>query len=78
MEGGFTTDALVDMTAGVDEAFEIFQLDDEKAKPPGFKERIKGILYQGYLKKSMLGTSINGDGPGKEGHVDNGLITGID
>jgi hypothetical protein len=78
MDGGHTTDALIDMTAGVDEAFEIFQLEEEGEKPPNFKERIKGLLHQGYAKKSMLGCHINPDPEEKEAPIDNGLIKGID
>ena len=78
MDGGFTTDALIDMTAGVDETFKIFDLSDETAKPPNFKERIKGVLQQGYARKSMLGCSITPDESEKEAPLTNGLIKGID
>lgn len=78
MDGGVTSDALTDMTAGVDEAFAIFQPDEEAVKPPNFKERIKGILQQGYARKSMLGCSITADPSEKEAHLPNGLVKGID
>jgi hypothetical protein len=55
MEGGFTTDALIDMTGGIEEAFE---LNNASTKTPEFKEQIKRVLWQAYLRKSMLGCSI--------------------
>ena len=78
MDMGHTTDALIDMTAGVDEAFEIFRLDQTTVKPPAFKERIKGLLHQGYARKSMLGSSITGDPSKREARLENGLVRGKD
>lgn len=55
MEGGFTTDALIDMTGGIEEAFE---LNATSAANADFKDQIKRVLWQAYLRKSMLGCSI--------------------
>ena len=55
MEGGFTTDALIDMTGGIEEAFE---LNSAATATQEFKEQIKRVLWQAYLRKSMLGCSI--------------------
>jgi hypothetical protein len=55
MEGGFTTDALIDMTGGIEEAFE---LNNPSTTTKDFKEQIKRVLWQAYLRKSMLGCSI--------------------
>jgi len=55
MEGGFTTDALIDMTGGIEEAFE---LNTPSTATKDFKEQIKRVLWQAYLRKSMLGCSI--------------------
>jgi len=55
MEGGFTTDALIDMTGGIEEAFE---LNNPSIANKDFKEQIKHVLWQAYLRKSMLGCSI--------------------
>ena len=55
MEGGFTTDALIDMTGGIEEAFE---LNSASATSKDFREQIKRVLWQAYLRKSMLGCSI--------------------
>ena len=55
MEGGFTTDALIDMTGGIEEAFE---LNSAATATKEFKEQIKRVLWQAYLRKSMLGCSI--------------------
>ncbi len=55
MEGGFTTDALIDMTGGIEEAFE---LENPSTATKDFKEQIKRVLWQAYLRKSMLGCSI--------------------
>jgi hypothetical protein len=55
MEGGFTTDALIDMTGGIEEAFE---LKNPSTATNDFKEQIKRVLWQAYLRESMLGCSI--------------------
>ena len=55
MEGGFTTDALIDMTGGIEEAFE---LNSASVASKDFQEQIKRVLWQAYLRKSMLGCSI--------------------
>ena len=55
MEGGFTTDALIDMTGGIEEAFE---LNIPSTKTEYFKDQVKRVLWQAYLRKSMLGCSI--------------------
>ena len=55
MEGGFTTDALIDMTGGIEETFE---LNTRSAATSSFKKQIKCVLWQAYLRKSMLGCSI--------------------
>lgn len=55
MEGGFTTDALIDMTGGIEEAFE---LNNPSTGTKDFKEQIKRVLWQAYLRKSMIGCSI--------------------
>lgn len=56
MEGGFTTDALIDMTGGIEETFDL-------NTGPGtnnfqFKEQIKHVLWQAHLRESMIGCSI--------------------
>ena len=55
MEGGFTTDALIDMTGGIEEAFE---LNIPSMATKEFQEQVKRVLWQAYLRKSMLGCSI--------------------
>ncbi len=55
MEGGFTTDALIDMTGGIEEAFE---LNNPSTITKDFQEQVKRVLWQAYLRKSMLGCSI--------------------
>lgn len=55
MEGGFTTDALIDMTGGIEEAFE---LNNAVATNTDYREQIKRVLWQAYQRKSMLGCSI--------------------
>jgi hypothetical protein len=55
MEGGFTTDALIDMTGGIEEAF---ALNESATATQDFKDQIKRVLWQAYLRKSMLGCSI--------------------
>jgi hypothetical protein len=65
MEGGFTTDALIDMTGGIEEAFE---LNSSSTAATDFKEQIKRVLWQAYLRKSMLGCSITVSFFKKESH----------
>ncbi|CAF1216362.1 unnamed protein product [Adineta steineri] len=73
MEGGFTTDALIDMTGGIEEAFE---LNSTAAATADFKEQIKRVLWQAYLRKSMLGCSITADPKVTEAKLLNGLVKG--
>jgi hypothetical protein len=55
LEGGFTTDALIDMTGGIEEAFE---LNNPSTITKDFQEQVKRVLWQAYRRKSMLGCSI--------------------
>ncbi|CAF3407564.1 unnamed protein product [Rotaria socialis] len=73
MEGGFTTDALIDMTGGIEEAFELNNASTANAE---FKERVKRVLWQAYLRKSMLGCSITADPNVTEARLSNGLVKG--
>lgn len=74
MEGGFTTDALIDMTGGIEEAFEL----NNPSATKDFKEQIKRVLWQAYLRKSMLGCSITADPRITEAKLPNGLVKGCD
>ena len=74
MEGGFTTDALIDMTGGIEEAFEI----NSPSATKDFKEQIRRVLWQAYLRKSMLGCSITADPRITEAKLPNGLVKGWD
>lgn len=56
MEGGFTTDALIDMTGGIEEAFELNSTATAGSKE--FQEQIKTVLRQAYYRQSMIGCSI--------------------
>ncbi|CAF1568337.1 unnamed protein product, partial [Didymodactylos carnosus] len=71
MEGGFTTDALIDMTGGIEEAFEL-----NGVTTPDFKDQVKRVLWQAYLRKSMLGCSITADPNVTEARLSNGLVKG--
>lgn len=74
MEGGFTTDALIDMTGGIEEAFDI---NSPSTANKDFKEQIKRVLWQAYLRKSMLGCSITADPKITEAKLSNGLVKGL-
>ena len=56
MEGGFTTDALIDMTGGIEEAFELNNAATAGSKD--FQDQIKAVLLQAYYRQSMIGCSI--------------------
>ncbi|CAF3599350.1 unnamed protein product [Rotaria sp. Silwood1] len=73
MESGLTTDALIDMTGGIEEAFE---LNDPSTATNEFKEQVKRVLWQAYLRKSMLGCSITADPRVTEARLPNGLVKG--
>ncbi|CAF5016803.1 unnamed protein product, partial [Rotaria sp. Silwood1] len=62
--GGKMNEALINMTAGLDENFKLSKFDAEKDKQPNSKEAIKRIMYQSFAKNSMLGCSI-GRSPSK-------------
>ena len=78
MGGGFPNEALINMTAGVDEEFDIYIPGDKTVKPPNFKEKLKGLMQQAYTRKSMLGCGITPDPSENEAPLDNGLLQGID
>jgi len=70
LDGGFTTDALIDMSGGIEESFDI--------KKMGYKEKDNfwSILYQAYHKNSIMGCSINADPAAREARMYNGLVKG--
>jgi len=74
MEGGFTTDALIDMTGGIEEAFELNSTATAGSKE--FQEQIKTVLRQAYYRQSMIGCSITADPKITEARLDNGLVKG--
>ncbi|CAF5128097.1 unnamed protein product, partial [Rotaria sp. Silwood1] len=76
--GGEVNEALINMTAGLDENFSLFKLNAEKDKQPNYKEAIKRIMYQAFAKNSMLGCCIAADPSKSEKKLSSGLIAGID
>ncbi|CAF3884779.1 unnamed protein product, partial [Rotaria sp. Silwood1] len=64
LDGGDINEALINMTGGLDETFNLSKLDAKKDKQPNYKETIKRIMYQAFAKNSMLGCSID-PGPSK-------------
>lgn len=70
LEGGQTYDALVDMSAGVPEQFQLADLDDS------IRAHFWQILLQAFQKDSMLGCSITPDPYQKEALIANGLVAG--
>ncbi|CAF1331017.1 unnamed protein product [Rotaria sp. Silwood1] len=59
LDGGDINEALINMTGGLDETFNLSKLDAKKDKQPNYKETIKRIMYQAFAKNSMLGCSID-------------------
>ncbi|KAI3381270.1 hypothetical protein SNEBB_003662 [Seison nebaliae] len=68
LEGGFTTDALIDMSGGIQENFTVKEI--------GNKMRFFDLLKQCKMLQSMMGCSINADPYVKEAKLDNGLVRG--
>jgi hypothetical protein len=78
MDGGRPVDALIDMTAGVNEEFEMYEPEKKQVKPASFKKKMNRLLHQAYTRKSMLGCGINADPSETETHLPNGLMKSID
>ncbi|CAF5028521.1 unnamed protein product [Rotaria sp. Silwood1] len=76
LDGGEMNEALINMTAGLDENFNLFKLNAEKDKQPNSKEAIKRIMYQAFAKNSMLGCSIGADPSKSEEKLSSDLIAG--
>lgn len=70
LEAGLTTDALIDMSGGLKEDFNLKKLSDSEL------EGLWQILYQGYHKNSIMGCSINADPNVREARMANGLVQG--
>lgn len=49
---GQTTDALIDMSGGLEESFDLAKMERSE------KAQLWSILYQGYKKNSIMGCSI--------------------
>lgn len=71
LDGGNTTDALVDMTGGIQESFEIKEMRTE-----AMKNEIWQILVKSRQHKSLIGSSIAPDPRVKENRLTNGLVMG--
>lgn len=71
LDGGNTTDALVDMTGGIQESFEIKEMRTE-----AMKNEIWQILVKSRMHKSLIGASIAPDPRIKEARLANGLVMG--
>jgi hypothetical protein len=72
LDGGMIHDALIDLTGGVDESFDL-----EKIRQQGTQTEIENlwrIVTHAYKMKSLMGASIFSDI--KESELENGLVVG--
>lgn len=74
MEGGFTPDALVDMSGGVEEKFSLKELF--KSKTNCEIDKFWAILLRARKKKSVICCNLEPDSTVNELELDNGLIRG--
>lgn len=70
LEAGLTTDALIDMSAGLKEDFSIKKMTDDE------REGLWRILFQAFHKNSIMGCSIHADPRVREARLANGLVRG--
>ena len=70
MESGLTTDALIDMSGGLKETFDLKTYDADELY------NFFSTLFQAYHKKSILSCSIKSDPRVKEARMANGLVRG--
>jgi calpain len=70
LEAGLTVDAIIDMSGGVREEFNLTNLDES------IKKSLWTILFQAYRKQSIMGCSINADPNVREARQSNGLVRG--
>lgn len=71
LDGGNTTDALIDMTGGIQESFEIKEMRNESSR-----NEIWQILCKSRQHKSLIGASIAPNPRIKEARLSNGLVMG--
>ncbi len=71
LDGGSTTDALVDMTGGIQETFEIKDMRSSSQK-----EEIWQILIKSRQHKSLIGSSIAPNPRVREARLTSGLVMG--
>ena len=78
LEGGFTTDALVDMSGGVQETFNLKKFRNKSLKCFYTKEYedIWEVLIQARNKKSVICCNLDPDENEKEQVLTNGLVKG--
>lgn len=63
-------DALIDMSGGVREEFDLQKLDSS------MRHSLWQIMYQAYRKQSIMGCSITADNRVREARMSNGLVRG--
>ena len=71
MDGGNTTDALIDMTGGIQESFEIKNMRTESQRSD-----IWQVLIKSRQHKSLIGASIAPNPKIREARLYNGLVMG--
>ena len=71
LDGGSTTDALIDMTGGIQESFEIKDKQTEAQK-----KEVWEIMIKSRQHKSLIGASIAPNPRVKEARLANGLVMG--
>lgn len=70
LDAGQTTDALIDMSGGLEETFDLTKMGIIE------KEELWSILFQAYHKNSIMGCSMIPDPSVREAKLANGLVKG--
>lgn len=70
LDGGFTSDALIDMSGGIAETLTLKSLDYKQ------RDELWKILKQAYDKGSIIGCSLEPDSRVREARLSNGLVRG--
>jgi calpain len=70
LDAGQTTDALIDMSGGLEETFDLTKMAMIE------KEELWTILFQAYHKNSIMGCSMIPDPSVREAKLANGLVKG--
>lgn len=79
LEGGFTSEALIDMSGGIEEVYNLNEICKDKSSKQPSSDKFWDILLSAKKKCSVIGCNIESkaeSGIGKEYRMENGLVQG--